>query len=53
MRPSHPAVPVLGAVLAMLVLWAGCSMMPEKEPPPEELAILFTASTGAEIEPCG
>jgi hypothetical protein len=40
-------------IVAGFVVSAGCALMPQKEPAPEELAIFFTASTGGEIEPCG
>jgi hypothetical protein len=45
--------PAIVALSGFLLLWAGCSLMPEEEPVPEELAVLFTASTSAELEPCG
>ncbi len=46
-------VPAVVGLAGFVALGVGCSIMPEKEPIPDELAILFTASTGAEIEPCG
>lgn len=46
--------PGLATVAGFLFMfWTGCAMMPEEEPVAEEVAILFTSSTGGEIEPCG
>lgn|GEM_PF-3300200 len=53
MYASRWRVVAAAGFAGLLILWAGCSLMPEEEPVPEELAIFFTASTGGEIEPCG
>jgi hypothetical protein len=50
---SRRLYPVVAALVGLVTLWAGCSLVPQKEPVPEELGIFFTASTGGEIEPCG
>jgi len=52
-RISRKMVAAAAVLGGSLILWAGCALMPKKEPIPPELAILFTASTGGELEPCG
>ena len=50
MRIAYSYVSVL-AFLAAVMGGGGCSMVPEEEPIPAELAILFTGATGGELEP--
>ena len=53
MRSVHTLLGMAAVLAGAIALLAGCSVMPEEEPVPEELAILFTGNTGAELEPCG